>query len=852
MSQKEVIVVPHTHWDREWYRTFQGFRLRLVDVIDRVMALLEADVIPHFLLDGQTVVLDDYLEIKPEARDRLRGLIASGKLAIGPWYILPDEFLVSGESLIRNLQLGRRLMREFGAADPIGYLPDMFGHLAQVPQILRGFGMEQAVVWRGVDPSTERFVWRSPAGLGVTTTFLPTGYCNIFLWENLTLDERMERFQAFLAEHHHAPLLLLSGCDHIAPNPDLPQIMAEVEARWGNGTLRLGRLSEALAKEATEEIKGELRQGGRAYLLPDVLSARMPLKQLNAEVQTLWERYVEPLTALQGSLGGAYTDGYWLQGWQKILLNQPHDSICGCSIDEVHREMLGRFSEARELGETLIHRALHAFSPKGGSPGAIAFNPTTNMQSDWVPLVIEWPLGHAPESAHLVDAQGRPVPALLEQVEDTEAFYSDIDLFPGWRPVRRFQFKAHLEDVPGLGLRRVFAEAGAPELLEAQTAHGPNSIANEHLRLFIKDGSVHLQDLDTGALYPNVHAFEDGADAGDEYNYSPPQGDRMIFSELEYWHVDRCDASEAVMRVCYRLKLPQALSPDRLSRSSRMVSMPVISRFTLKAGSRLIMVDTELDNQACDHRLRVRFGTGLKQDVRVFSENQFWVSERSVTTTQPELPVAPLKEYVATTFPQQTWSAVEGDYGLMVANIGLPEAEVTAGPNGSWELVLTLLRSVGWLSRDDLRTRGGGAGPHFETPDAQCLGPQRFRYALIPYRGTWSTVQGLAHAAVAPLRVQGFGGDLTPLAGGIQLDSWFDLGDARLVLSAVKRAEGSSSLALRLYNPTDREIETELAIGIPHQDVALSNLAEEPLRSLGKERVPLRVASGEILTLVVS
>lgn len=855
MQTKEVVVVPHTHWDREWYRTFQSYRLRLVEVVDRVIALLEAGTLPHFLLDGQTVMLEDYLAIRPENRERLGRLVAEGKLAIGPWYILPDEFLVSGESLIRNLQFGRRLMGQFGETRAVGYLPDMFGHVSVIPSILRGFGMDRAVIWRGLRLDDEQFWWEAPSGERLATTLLPSGYCNVLLWEDMPIEVRMARFDEFVALHRHDRMLLLSGCDHLAPNPELPSIVEAIQERWGEGTVRLGRLDDAFfaVSDAAPVVRGELRSFGvgLAYLLPDVLSARMYLKQANAEVQTLFERYVDPLCALAGRLGVDVPRTYLEEGWRKILLNQPHDSICGCSIDAVHQEMMSRFSEARELGQVLLDRTMLALAPVGDRPGALVYNPLGHARSGLCEVVIDWPRAEAPDEAHLVDAQGEPVPCVLEKAEDTEAFYSDIDLFPDWRPVRRFRFSAWLEGVSAMGVAPLFAAAGAPQALEPSTAHGPNSIANESLRLFVKDGALHLEDLETGEVYPDVHAFEDGADAGDEYNYSPPERDRLVHSQLEHWIVEKVTPVEATLRVVYRLELPEALTPDRAGRSKRNVATIVLSRFTLRAGSRRVEVTTELDNRVKDHRLRVRFGTGLKGEVRCLSENQFAVTERAATTRQPELPVARHREAAPTTFPQQGWSAVEGERSLMVASRGLPEAEVAPGPDGAWAVYVTLLRCVGWLSRDDLRTRGGGAGPKLETPEAQCPGPQRFAYALVPYRGDWSEAQLEAHAFGAPFLVKGFGGDQASLSLGKALGDWLSLGDPRLVVSTVKGAEASEHLAIRLYNPTAEAVATELAVSLPHRAIALSDLTEAPGRELGAGSIRLEVKPGEIVTLLV-
>src|ERR1700687_1416322 len=180
-ARRTVAIVPHTHWDREWYAPFQAFRLRLVDLLDEFLPRLEADpAYARFMLDGQMAVVDDYLAVRPEAEPTLRRLAASGRLAMGPWYILMDEFLVSGETIIRNLQTGLERAAAFGGAMPVGYLPDMFGHIAQMPQILALGGFDHAVVWRGVPSAVDKtaFWWTALDGSTVRAEYLWVGYSN--------------------------------------------------------------------------------------------------------------------------------------------------------------------------------------------------------------------------------------------------------------------------------------------------------------------------------------------------------------------------------------------------------------------------------------------------------------------------------------------------------------------------------------------------------------------------------------------------------------------------------------------------------------------------------------------------
>ena len=221
----ELVVVPHTHWDREWYLPFQRFRLQLVALLDELLDRMEADPRHRFTLDGQMAAVDDYLEVRPEARERMTALVKSGRLAIGPWDILMDEFLCSGEQIVRNLERGIRRSGELGGTMPVGYLPDMFGHIAQMPQILRGAGLDHACVFRGVPGAvtSDTFAWVSPDGTAVRTRYLPAGgYGNAagLLADRGTVAERLrelhERMSAWTLPES-GPLLGMYGSDHTAP-----------------------------------------------------------------------------------------------------------------------------------------------------------------------------------------------------------------------------------------------------------------------------------------------------------------------------------------------------------------------------------------------------------------------------------------------------------------------------------------------------------------------------------------------------------------------------------------------------------------------------------------------------------
>jgi alpha-mannosidase len=384
-QQLDFILVPHTHWDREWYLTFQQFRIKLVRTIDQVLDILDQDPdFTYFMLDGQTIVLEDYLEVSPEQAERLQRHARSGRLLTGPWYLQPDEFLVSGESLIRNLMTGFRMAADYGGAMPIGYVPDTFGHIAQLPQILRGFGLDNAVFWRGVGEEARQseFRWRAPDGSEVLVAHLadPRGYSNACRLP-LDVDAFLQRLEimkaALLPRATTNTLLLMNGADHLPPQAGLPAVIAAANVQLTGMRVRIGTLPQYLdalraAPGARQVLAGEMRSSQRAHLLPGVLSTRMWIKQQNAASEHLLTGWAEPACAWAWTLGAAYPAGLLRRAWKFLMHNHPHDSICGCSIDQVHREMAPRFAQSDQIAAELTIEALQAAAAQIATRALIA------------------------------------------------------------------------------------------------------------------------------------------------------------------------------------------------------------------------------------------------------------------------------------------------------------------------------------------------------------------------------------------------------------------------------------------------------------------------------------------------
>ncbi len=836
----EVHLIAHTHWDREWYLTREQYRLRLADLVERVLDRMDREPAFRFYhLDGQTVVLEDCLEVRPELEARLRERIAEGRLLVGPWYVMPDMHLVSGESLVRNLALGHRIARGFGRVMAAGYLPDPFGHVAQMPQILAGFGLDSAILWRGFGGSRAEYLWEAPDGTRVLLLHLPReGYCNAL---RLPLAPDAERpgalWSAIEVEKARSSLdvaLLMAGVDHVEPAPGLTDLSAEISSltgvRGGLSTLPAYvdavRAAQRERPHALEVVRGELRAGeDYAPLLPGVLSARTYLKQANARVQGLLERRAEPAAAFAWRAGARYPEGELAYAWRTLLQNHPHDSICGCSVDEVHDECMTRFARAGQAAQGVFERSLETLAnavpaPAHGVLRVLAVNTDLHrfegvLEGDAdVPLesaeparrldlgLLERPVAFFGADARpttLVDANGDAVPFQVLGSEDRIAHFMSRYEPPLAVRVRRFRI-AFPASVPGCGYAAVdlgFTATG-PMPAEIRSRAGETDgrvwLENEHWRVEVNaDGTLDVRDRRTGRTWTRACALLDEGDVGDEYNHDPPAVDEAVTNDGgAVARVEQAGPLVAAARVDLKLRVPASATDDRRARSASRVDLPIAIRVALTAGSPRIDFELTLVNRARDHRLRVLFPTGAGRVETVRADTAFGVVERPA---RREAPASFAVEAPVSSGPLHTFvDAGDGGSGVSLFADGLTEYEATGGA-----LALTLLRSVGWLSREDLSTRRGNAGPSLPTPGAQCLGPQTFRFAAVPRSAPPSeaSLYKEARAFLAPPALFGPAGR----EGRLPLRHAFLSATGDVVLSALKRADDRDALILRVFNP---------------------------------------------------
>ena len=955
-------LIAHTHWDREWYLPFQSFRLKLVHLIDLLLDILESDPgFSHFTLDGQTVLLEDYLEIRPDREAELVRRVREGTLLIGPWYVLPDEFLVSPEALVRNLLRGSQVSRRFGRRMDVGYVPDPFGHVGQLPQILHGFGIETAAFRRGLANEPCEVWWEAPDGSRVLTAYLRDGYDNAARLPatpeafKKAIDDRRASLEPHAATSH---LLILNGTDHQEPQPEVAPLAREL--RMADAVLVISTLPlyfEAVWKEVQARalelpvVRGEARNPKRHHLLPAVLSSRVWIKQRNHTCETLLERWAEPFAAWAEILAGRNPERSVFTGhlttprvrkpqqllreaWRILLQCHPHDSICGCSIDPVHEEMRPRFDQVEQIGEEIARQSLVALAeevdtsagpaagrsprrlaPSGRRPGRgaraalVVFNPHARPRSGLARGRFELAAGL--DAYQIQTADGDPVASIertrsarpladmeldveglrgiqglvsgghalglavqeialvpqgerllidvaLAEAEDPnppslEAAFEEIEKILAAGTYRQFRLLAHLAteveieaivpEVPAHGFRTLYLvpRTGSEP---AELEDDGREISNETLLVRLEeDGTLTLTDRSNGMTYRGLLRFRDVGDRGDSYTFCPVEGEAPNEARVPEHAIRRrvgpCGES---LGVEYLLDVPARLMPDRSARTAETAHITVRAVLSLRRGVPRLDVELQVENDAEDHRLQAIFplhhpvDQGLydgayevvRRPTQIPAGGEGWIEQPARE--------APMRCFVGGEIPGG---------GLLIANQGLREGSVS--PEG--EIAVTLVRSFGWLSRDDLATRKGGAGPKVPTPGGQVRGRHAFSLSVIPIRGGLEAAMMEAYAFQSEMRAVGAGlheGRLPPAASLLAAPA------DGFVLTGVKLSEEGEDLIVRGVNLTAERREVIVEALLPIRHASLARLDEQPGDALSVEdgrRMRVTARPHEIVTL---
>lgn len=891
MSTKTTCyVISHTHWDREWYRTFESFRNRLVFLMDELIDHLETDPdYRHFHLDGQTILIDDFLEIRPEQRSRLDALLKSNRIIAGPWYVMPDEFLVSGESQVRNLLKGHEICKEhFTQPMKNGFLLDEFGHHSQMPQILNGFGCRAAVLYRGIgDYPKNAFKWRSPDGSEVLAMKLDPdrSYSNFYFAVRWPFDERgyektelIERAQKLIDYSRKRAvsdeLLLLDGVDHLEIEPKLSEVIESLnrgveDTEFVHSTMLEYEQALRGANPDLEKVEGELYEIGKYginnQLLKNVLSSMVQIKQLNDECERLLSRWVEPFDAFSALIEPIFTDGFLRQAWTYLLQNHPHDSICGCSISRVHEDNEYRYNQCRDIGQELLLPSFRTLS--GGEEirmrqeqrSLVVYNAGQRGYRGVVEAELELPPG-TQGIINLRDHQGRDTPVQIIEIKRKQirGKFRHRRL-PAFVPcdVVRVAFEA---EIPACGQATfpyadsriqgpdhgdyTFREFHAPRRSVGSMKTGELRWDTGKLEVTISaEGSVDVRNRETGRIYRDIIEFEDGGDLGDGWNYRKPIHDRLIKSGPGDALVSVLDDGPLVARVLvtHTMKIPVETDPETQTRSDDVVDVEVGTTLKLRKGSSVIECATEVENRAMDHRLRVLMKTDLSADV-FSTATPFWMQPR-------EIKFPDRSSYIETetnVYPNQGIITIADEADRVnVYNRGLYEVELI--DDRSRAIALSLFRSF--------RRETGASEP---SKLGRLFRELLFKYALdfrsSPEDESEAMIRGTDWRVGVRSRCYGFGdtsGDSSTPTG--EPAGYLSLIGTGLVLSSFRRG-GEWPFVLRVFNATALPTEGSVDFSRTIARCSYLTLLETVLEDIQPEghRIPLKAKPGEIMTIGLS
>lgn len=815
-------LIPHTHWDREWFLPRAAFHARLVAMFDDLLDRLHADAaFRTFLLDGQTVLVEDYLQARPERESDVKTLVKTGRLQVGPWYVLADELIPSGESLVRNLLLGAADADRLGGRLDVLYSPDAFGHPAALPTLAREFGMKFGVLWRGLggEPGQERdfFRWRGTDGKDILLWHLPPDGYEIgaaLPGSGARLPDVWTQVRATLVERaagKHIPVFV--GADHHAPHPTLARLrdlLADLEPASAFRVSRLDEFFQAAEATSAHVIDGELRWSyGYTWTLQGVHGTRAPLKRRHAQVELWLERIAEPLVALARNGGGRDRRPVLDTAWRTLVRTQFHDTIAGSTADAVADAAAQRLTQVAAYAAELTRGALQELvghdpdvareRAEGTQPALVLWNPVARARGGVTVAdvtlfrrdVLVGPAsgrtprqgpGYRPFALYGPDGKAIPVQVLAQRVahERIEAtrHYPDQD------EVDQVRIAFRAAPVPGLGVAALTTGAAAPPSRTEDVRVNGRSLENRFVDVALEaNGALTLRDRNRDERYGDLLRLEDSGDAGDTYTYCPPLRDRVKVSRGPVT-VRRLAAGPLVAALEARWEMTRGID-------ARLVVQ-------LYADSPIVRVTVEIDNNNSNHRLRARLPTGLAGAVAT-AGGAFGAVPRAAVAADPA--AYPRETPVRTAPAQRSVAVARGGRGLALLAPGFFEYEWTA----KGDLLVTLLRAVGNLSRGDLPTRPGHAAWPTAVPGAQCLGTTRIDLAIAPV----STAELERGDAVAQLWEDAF----LPLHGMWLRDAAtltrapvdVALEGSGLVFSALKPAQIGSPMVLRCYNATDRK-----------------------------------------------
>ena len=890
----EVHIVPGTHWDREWRHDFEEMRQRLIYLVDNT-------------LDGQYMPIRDYLEMRPQNRSRLEKFIRSGRLLIGPWYSLPDMTVTLGESTVRNLFYGIRNCRQLGHVMMEGLTNSSWGQISQMPQILKGFGIDTYASYHGVPGHLLpiEFWWESPDGSRVLFIRSPgTTRAGFWLAERKALapkpeetecagagsellanayrladartvdstplygddtqravnydrlyDEFSKYVELIRPETTTGQILMGELIDAQQSPPDLVKMVEYIRRHHTADSINLSSIPIYFnkVKESIgdlEVFKGEMRfphKKNFAFRLCSVLATRLYLKQANRACEHLLTKWTEPLSAMAWLHGRDYPVNEIDNAWEMMLTNLAHDAIGGCSIEDVHADMLWRYKQVQNRCRALLHRSVGHLASKISSHDIapdqsrlIVFNPLPHPRTEIVEAYVDIPVDVYKDGITIKDQNNNNVACNVIATSMPKSVSLELQIIgcPAL-PVRRAHIEFEAKNIPAIGYAQYTLQSAPPA---KPAGHGLTAsdtrIENEHLRMTVNpDGSIDLFDKDNDLTFPGIHYFEDsGMDraARNSWYLIPPENDTVITSlgTKAQSLLIYCSPLQAKLKVIYTMRIPRSIDTEDVTigrqehfttyrykhRSPEMVDLNIESTFILRRNAKRIDVETTLINNAMDHRLRIMFPTHVATD-QSWADAPFDVLTRPIAKLKTE-EWAELRDLgQVQTYPMLSFvDLASDDRSLALLVDALPEYDVLEDEKRT--IAVTLLRAI-FHGRLDPETTMP------LTNSSQCLGKHSFRYSIYPHKGNWEQGRVYNQAqlhALPPLPAQcmGKGTGVLPPSG-----SFISFEPASIDVSVIKKAHNENTVIVRVFNPSSKNIKAVMNTAWTVKNAYLVNLLEE-------------------------
>lgn len=886
----KIHVVPHSHWDREWYFTTSRSKIYLMKDLGDVLDTLENDKdFKYFMLDAQASLLDDYIKWMPQDKERITKLVKDKRLIIGPWYTQSDQLVISGESIVRNMYYGMKRCEEFGGYMNVGYVPDSFGQSGNMPQIYKEFGIKDTLFWRGVSDDMVKhtdFNWKGDDGSVVFTTQIPFGY---YIGGNIPEDsEKSDEFwqkecfekagKGSSTRHIYFP----NGFDQAPIRTNLPKIIAERNKKDPENEYVISSIEDYIRdvkneNPTLEEVQGELVIAKHMRIHKSIFSSRSDLKVLNTQVQNYVTNVMEPLLTLSYKLGNAYPHKVVEEVWKLLFENAAHDSIGSCISDTANEDVYMRYKQARDIAVNIVelHSRLIATSIKNNADMTFTLiNTLPQTREDTILIKTYIPGG----DFAILDDNGNKIDYTIISSRDLTDYVlsQTIKLDPS----RKFYIPEQVleavlaiktKDVPALGYVQYSIDVNDNSCISMKKN---NALENEFYSITIaENGSLTILDKENNKTYNNQGILVENGDDGDSFNYSPPRKDMEVFStdsKFEY-EIHGNDIYNKA-RIHYSMIIPK----DLKERADNLTSttLPVTLEVGLRKGSKIIDFNVHVDNKGLSHRLCVIFDSQIvskfnyadqqfglikrpnyyekemnlylegmknhKEEKAGIQELANWANDQS-SWQEPPISIEPAQSYVSLT---------DDNTGIAVIPQGVREYEIL----DDRKIRLTLFRTYGFMGKENLIYRPGRASGEriIETPDAQLLKEMDFSFGFMTYNSDInnSNVDIFAKNYNTPIQVYTYAEFLNGRLIFSQREikgteasriSLFET-ENNLVVSAIKKAENGEGFIIRLFNGKNhKNVNDTIKFNFDISEAYYTNLKEEKTESIAIHNNTIKV-----------